>query len=144
MKEKKLGKFFFLVSNQNWLNRKKNQISGLFDFYFSSYGHFWSFMYSNVSNFRWIFTLIRKIKIGKLFFHSVLKLNRKKNHISNFSDLHFSRYGYFCFQEYQFSMNFHVKSKNKNRENWFFIRFSMHLSWKWEQNWGDEGLLILS
>jgi len=31
----------------------------------------WSFLYWNVPHFRWIFTITRKIKIGKLIFHSL-------------------------------------------------------------------------
>ena len=47
-------------------------------------------------------------------------LNRKKNHISNFSDFYFFNYGYFCTQNYRFSMNFHDNSKNKNRKIYLF------------------------
>ena len=32
---------------------------------------FWSFLYSTHPNFRWIFTITRKIKIRKLIFHSI-------------------------------------------------------------------------
>ena len=42
--------------------------------------------------------------------------DRKKNHISDFSDFHFSSYGHFCTKNCQFSMNFHDNSKNKNRK----------------------------
>ena len=44
-------------------------------------------------------------------------LNRKKNHISDFSDFHFSGYGHFCTKNYKFLMNFHDNSKNKNQKN---------------------------
>ena len=50
---------------QNRLNQNNNQI-----FHFYSYGHFCSFLYSNPPNFRWIFTMSQKIKIGKIIFHS--------------------------------------------------------------------------
>ena len=40
-------------------------------------------------------------------------LNRKKNHVSDFS---YSSYGHFCTQNCQFSMNFHDNPKNKNRK----------------------------
>ena len=48
-------------------------------------------------------------------------LNRKKNHISDFSDFHFSSYGHFCTKNCQFSINFHDNSKNKNRKIYFSI-----------------------
>ena len=49
----------------NRLNRKKNWISGFSDFYFSSFGHFWSFLYLN---FRWIFHNNSKNKKSENFF----------------------------------------------------------------------------
>ena len=51
-------------------------------------------------------------------------MNRSKNQISDFSDFYFSSYGYFCFKNCQFSMNFQDNSRNKNRKIVFFIRFS--------------------
>ena len=43
------------------MNRKKNHVSDFSDIYFSSYGQFWSFLHPNHPNFRWIFTITRKI-----------------------------------------------------------------------------------
>ena len=40
--------------------------------------------------------------------------DRKKNHISDFSDFFFSSYNPFCTKNCQFSMNFYDNSKNKN------------------------------
>ena len=60
---------------RNVLKRMKNQFS---DFYFSSYDHFCT---QNYSNFRYIFTITRKIKIGKivkLIFHAHLSLKREQ------------------------------------------------------------------
>ena len=48
--------------------------------------------------------------------------DRKKNHISDFYDFHFSSYGHFYNKNCQFLMNFHDNSTNKRIE--FFIRFS--------------------
>jgi len=42
--------------------------------------------------------------------------NRKKNHISDFSDFLFSSYGHFCTKNCLFSMNFHDNSNNKNQK----------------------------
>ena len=42
--------------------------------------------------------------------------DRKKNHISDFSDFHSSSYGHFCTKNGQFSMNLNDKSENKNRK----------------------------
>ena len=55
--------------------------------------------------------------------------DRKKNHISDFSDFHFPSYSPFCTKNCQFSMNFHDNSKNKNRKIDFtfsLIFFSAH------------------
>ena len=54
--------FEFTWNMQNVLNRKKNKISGFSNFYFSSYGHYWSFFYHN---FQWIFHNNSKIKKRK-------------------------------------------------------------------------------
>ena len=45
------------------------------------------------------------------------RLNRKKNQISDFSDIYFSNYDHFCSKNCQFSMNFHYNSKNENWKN---------------------------
>ena len=42
--------------------------------------------------------------------------DQKKNYISDFFDIYFSNYGYFCTQNCQFSMNSHDNSKNKIRK----------------------------
>ena len=42
-----------------------------FRFFLFLYFELWSFLYSNHSNFRWIFTITQKIKIEKLIFHSI-------------------------------------------------------------------------
>ena len=44
------------------------------------------------------------------------RLNRRKNQISDFYDCYFSSYCHFCSKNCKFSMNFHDKSKNKNRK----------------------------
>ena len=43
------------------------------------------------------------------------RLNRKKNQISDISNIYFSSYNHFCSKNCQFSMNFHT-SRNKNRK----------------------------
>ena len=43
-------------------------------------------------------------------------LNRKKNKVSDFSDIYFSSYGHFCSENCKFSMNFPDDLKNKNRK----------------------------
>ena len=69
----KITIFFFINSqifmkDADRLNRKKNQISDFSDFHFSRYGHFCTKYHPN---FRWIFTITWKIKIGILTFHSI-------------------------------------------------------------------------
>ena len=49
------------------------------------------------------------------------RLNRKKNKISKFPVFYFSRNGHFCSKKYQFSMNFHDNSTNKNRKIYFLF-----------------------
>ena len=70
-------------------------------------------------------------------------LNRKKNHISDFSDFYFLSYGQFCTENCQFSMHFHDSSKIKIRKIRKLIFHSIqhlaHLSWEWEKNWEDGG-----
>ena len=63
-KKKNLDAFIFILGNKK--------------LWFSSYGQFWSFLYSHHSNFRWIFTITREKKIGKLIFQSF-------QHIANLS-----------------------------------------------------------
>ena len=41
--------------------------------------------------------------------------DRKKNHISDFSNFHFSSYGHFCTKNCQFSMHFLANSKKKRK-----------------------------
>ena len=71
--------FTFTWKIQNVLKRMKNHNS---DFYFSSYGNFFT---QNMVNFRWIFTIIRKIKSGKIWntiflsFQHILHLSWKSN-----------------------------------------------------------------
>ena len=49
-------------------------------------------------------------------------LNLKKNHVSDFSDFHFSSYGHFCSQTMvNFRWIFSHKSKNKNRTSVLLI-----------------------
>ena len=50
---------------RNMLNRKKNHISDFSYNYFSSSGLLFT---QNMANFRWIFTIIRKIKIGTIWY----------------------------------------------------------------------------
>ena len=61
--------FFFPIFNfepkiRNRLNREKNQISDISFFYFSSYVNFCDVLHPN---FRWNFTITRKIKIVEFF-----------------------------------------------------------------------------
>ena len=80
--------------------------------------------------------------ISKSIFFKVVKFIwklRKKNHVSVFSDFYFSSYGHFCKKDYQFSMNFHDISKNKNRKNLKFHFLSIQpipdLSCKYKKFW---------
>ena len=77
------------MKDAEWAESKEKSYFRFFWFLFSSYGLFWL----NHPNFRYIFSITRKIKIWKFIFHSI-------HHI-------------------------------------------VHLSWKWDQNWGG-GLHILS
>ena len=61
-----LSKVFKLTwKMQNLMNRKKNQISDFSQFHFSSYGHFCTLIFDE------FFTITLKLKIRKLFFHSI-------------------------------------------------------------------------
>ena len=82
-------------------------------------------------------------KSDEFFFSKVFKctwkmrnvLKRMKNQFSDFWDLNFLRYGHFCTQYCQFSMNFHDNSKNKNRKTIFYLNQHIaHPSLKREQN----------
>ena len=63
-------------------------------------------------------------KTSQIYMKVQNRLNRKKNQISDFSDIYFSSYDHFCSKNCQFSMNFNDNSRNKNRKIVFFIRFS--------------------
>ena len=56
----------FVSIQAQTLKRMKNHISDFSDFYFSSWNFISIFVLKKV-NFRWIFTLTRKIKIGKIW-----------------------------------------------------------------------------
>ena len=74
----KINKFYILFSKvfkftwkmRNMLNRKKKKISDFSHFYFSSYGHFCTPIFDE------LFTITRKIKSGKIIFHSIQHIAR--------------------------------------------------------------------
>ena len=50
---------------------------------------------------------------GQIYMKYAECADRKKNHILDFSDFHFSSYGHLYNKNCQFLMNFHDNSKNK-------------------------------
>ena len=68
------------------LNRKKNQIVGLINFYFSSYGHFSVILWSHHPNFRSNFATTRKIKIGNIFYYFSHSIRNIAHHSQSLFD----------------------------------------------------------